>query len=147
MLQRKYNRERSYGRGIEQMCGMRNVDRKRPCSTPRNRWMGNIIYLNFGGNVSQNKLDLGETRQGKMVGFRKHDYKPIPRKQANLMSTDNEKLYLPISVDYLLSNTVPNAELSQDGKLRKVHTCNNHVAPPSLGLILSTAIRLEVYRT
>jgi len=62
------------------------------------------------------------------------------------MSTDNEHLYLLISVDYILSNTVLTAGLPKNGKSRNARTCNNHVAPLSLGLILSTAVRLEVYR-
>jgi len=63
-----------------------------------------------------------------------------------LMSTDNGNLYLRISVDYLFSNAVQNAGVWQNFKLRNVLTCNNYVVPPSLGLILSTAIRLEVYQ-
>jgi len=70
------------------MYGMRNFDRKRPCSTPRHRWIGNIIYLNFGGKVSQNKLDLGETRRGKMVGFSKHDYEPSNSSKAGNLDVD-----------------------------------------------------------
>jgi hypothetical protein len=76
------------------------------------RWMGNITYLNFVVNVSQNKHDLSETWQGKMVGFCKHDYEP----------SDNENLYLRISVDYLLSKTAPNAGPWQNGKLRNVRS-------------------------
>jgi hypothetical protein len=50
--------------------------------------MGNIIYLNFGENVPQNKLDLGETRQGKMVGFCKHDYEPSSSSKAGNRDVD-----------------------------------------------------------
>jgi len=39
--------------------------------------MGNVITVNFSENESQNKLDLTETRQGKMAGFCKHDYEQI----------------------------------------------------------------------
>lgn len=70
------------------MCGMRNFDRKRPCSTPRHRWMGNITYLNSGENVSENKLDLSETRQGKMVGSCKHDYEPSTYSKAGNLDVD-----------------------------------------------------------
>jgi hypothetical protein len=38
--------------------------------------MGNILYLYSGKNVTQNKLDWSEKRQGKMMGFCKHDFEP-----------------------------------------------------------------------
>jgi len=50
--------------------------------------MGNTIYLNFGENVSHNKLDLGKTRQGKKVGFWKHDYKPSNYSKAGNLDVD-----------------------------------------------------------
>jgi len=38
--------------------------------------------------MPQNKLDMSETRQGKIVGFCKHDYEPSTSSKAGNLDVD-----------------------------------------------------------